>query len=235
MVKIIHIVYEWSLFVAIVQCSPVKDVPNTDIKYCGKPDEPAIATTGDKEEGPGFWITNHDDSPEVKYFLYENSRDDHPWKYLSIAAGATAFVSVCDTWQGRVVRGVPKVNLDGRVHNLGTWFQSSVAAGGWMWGDVSFLEGCDGGGSVAAADGSNATRACLEDLLAGAPPSAFATKQTGAKALGKLVGDAPNQAARDWELSRCSAGDVWIDVGNNNPIIKSTDGRLKFVFYKGTA
>ncbi|KAI0870565.1 hypothetical protein GGS24DRAFT_492907 [Hypoxylon argillaceum] len=207
-----------------------------DIQYCGGLDDPAIATTGDDEGGPGFWITNHDDSPEVKYFLYENSRDEHPWKYLSLPIGSTAFVSVCPTWQGRVVRGIPEINLDGKVHNLGTWFKSSIAPNGWIWGDISFLEGCDGGGSVAATDDSYVIRKCYTDLLTGAPPSALTTKQTGTKALAKLVGDSPNQAAKDWELSKCSAGEVWIDGSSTSgPVIMSTNGRLEFVFYKGRA
>ncbi|KAJ8123473.1 hypothetical protein ONZ43_g589 [Nemania bipapillata] len=191
---------------------------------------------GDEEGGPGFWITNHDDSPEIKYFLYENSRDEHPWKYLSLPIGSTAFVSVCPTWQGRVVRGIPEINLDGKVHNLGTWFKSSIAPNGWMWGDISFLEGCDGGGSVAATDDSHVIRKCYEDLLTGAPSAALAIKQTGTKVLGKLVGDSPNQAAKDWELSKCSADEVWIDGSSSSgPVIESTNGRLDFVFYKGRA
>lgn len=154
-----------------------------------------------------------------------------------LSPGATAFVSVCGTWQGRVVRGTPASNLDGGAHNLGTWFQSNLAPNGWMWGDISFLEGCDGGGTVAATDGSaDGTRGCREDLLTGAPASAFVLQRGDAniKVLGKLVGDAPNGAARDWELSKCSADQVWIDKDNSGPVIKSTDGRLNFTFYKGT-
>ncbi|KAI0508309.1 hypothetical protein F5B22DRAFT_621577 [Xylaria bambusicola] len=152
-----------------------------------------------------------------------------------IAPGATAFVSVCSTWQGRIVRGIPEVNLDGEVHNLGTWFKSSVAPNGWMWGDISFLEGCDGGGSVASTDGSDVVRECYEDLLAGAPSSALVMKETGTKVLAKLVGDAPNQAAKDWEASKCSSAEVWINSSNDGPVIKSTNGRLAFTFFKGMA
>ncbi|KAI1820641.1 hypothetical protein F4861DRAFT_50311 [Xylaria intraflava] len=210
-------------------------IADPGIAYCGGINDTTIVTTGDAENGPGFWITNHDEGPETKYFLYENSRDEHPWKYLWLSTGATAFVSVCETWQGRVVRGLPEVNLDGRVHNLGTWFASSVSPNGWMWGDISFLEGCDGGGSVAATDGSDSIRECYEDLLTDVPPSALATKETGTKVLAKLVGDKPNGAARNWELSKCSADKIWIDHDNSEPVITSTNGRLAFVFYKGKA
>ncbi|KAI2620827.1 hypothetical protein GGS21DRAFT_536446 [Xylaria nigripes] len=239
--------------VQLVVCTPEAFIPNLmdldtqaaagkqvgadpGIEYCGGLNDPIIVTTGDDENGPGFWVTNHDDeNTEAQYFLYENSRDEHPWKYLSLPIGATAFVSVCKTWQGRVVRGVPEVNLDGNVHNLGTWFKSSIAPNSWMWGDISFLEGCDGGGSVAATDGTNSSRECYEDLLTDAPSAALASKDTGTKVLDKLVGDKPNGAAKDWELSKCSADVVWIDDGNSGPVIKSTDGRLAFVFYKGRA
>ncbi|KAI1125713.1 hypothetical protein F5Y10DRAFT_246416 [Nemania abortiva] len=251
MFKTIPALVGWSLL-HLAQCVPAGNAPNTagldsratghesteidsDIQYCGGLDDPAIATTGDEEAGSGFWITNHDDSAEVKYFLYENSRDQHPWKYLSLPVGATAFVSVCNSWQGRVVRGIPEVNLDGEVHNLGTWFKSSIGPNGTIWGDISFLEGCDGGGSVAATDGSDVIRECYAELLTGAPSSALATKETGTKVLAKLVGDTPDQAARDWELSHCSADEVWINNSTNGPAIKSTNGRLKFVFYKGKA
>ncbi|KAI1188488.1 hypothetical protein F5B17DRAFT_439593 [Nemania serpens] len=243
----------WSLL-RFAQCLPAGDTPNTiapngrvtnhevtttnaDIQYCGALNDSTIMTTGDDEDedGPGFWITNRDNSSDVKYFLYENSRDEHPWKYLSIPIGTTAFVSVCKTWQGRVVRGTPEVNLDGQVHNLGTWFASSIGPNGWMWGDISFQEGCDGGGSVAATDWSYGIRLCYEDLLTGAPPAALATKQTGTKVLAKTVGDKPNQAARDWELSKCSPSQMWINGNIDGPVIKSTNGRLEFLFHGGLA
>ncbi|KAI0415157.1 hypothetical protein F5X98DRAFT_389311 [Xylaria grammica] len=241
----------WSfLFEKTTQGGLVRDAPDTvslanravvhegaaaDIGYCGSLDEPTIVTTGDNVDGPGFFIANYDDSPEATYFLYENSRDEHPWKYISLRKGTVAFVSVCETWQGRVVRGTPEINLDGKVHNLGTWFKSSIAPNGWMWGDISFLEGCDGGGGVASTDGSNVTRECNETLLAGAPSSALATKETGTQVLAKLVGNTPNQVAKEWELSKCSMDEVWIDGSNSAPVIKSTNGRLRFIFYQGKA
>ncbi|KAI1312712.1 hypothetical protein F5Y03DRAFT_196417 [Xylaria venustula] len=104
-----------------------------------------------------------------------------------------------------------------------------------MWGDISLLEGCDGAGSVASTDGSNVVRKCYEDLLTGAPSSALTGKETGTMVLAKLVGDSPNEVARDWELSKCSSGEVWINGTESGPVIKSTNGRLKFDFYKGKA
>jgi hypothetical protein len=38
---------------------------------------------GDPEVGPGFWITNND-GVKGDYFVYENSRDERPWKYITV-------------------------------------------------------------------------------------------------------------------------------------------------------
>ncbi|CAJ2511185.1 Uu.00g068100.m01.CDS01 [Anthostomella pinea] len=206
-----------------------------NITYCGDAGAATILTGGDPEEGPGFWITNNDDDPKVRYFLYENSRDDHAWKYLMIPQGGRAFVKVCDTWQGHVVRGTEAVNFKREVHNLGTWFVSNVDENGIMWGDVSFLQGCDGGGSVKATDGSGVSRVCLQDMLAGAPAEALATKATGTQALARIVGDGANQAARAWGMSKCSPNEVWLDNLNSNSVISSANGRLEWVAYKGRA
>lgn len=42
-----------------------------------------METAGDPEVGPGFWITNND-GVKGDYFIYENSRDNHPWKYITV-------------------------------------------------------------------------------------------------------------------------------------------------------
>ncbi|KAI1341887.1 hypothetical protein F5Y15DRAFT_350716 [Xylariaceae sp. FL0016] len=206
------------------------------VTYCGSLDETAkeIASS-EPESGPGFWITNQDSDANVRYFLYENGRDDHPWKYANVPQGQRFFIQVCSTWQGRIVRGTAKVNLDGQTHLLGSWFENNVDQDGAMWGDISFLEGCDGGGSITATDGSNVTRSCMQDMLAGAPSDALAQKQTGTNVIDKIVGDAANSAAKDWDLKKCSADAVWIDNANSKPAIKSTNGRFDYVFYKGKA
>jgi hypothetical protein len=155
---------------------------------------------------------------------------------VKVPKGGRAFVSVCPTWQGRIVRGIPSLNTDGKAHGLGTWFESAVSIGdGWMWAGISFIEGCDGGGSVSATDGTNVTHGCVEDLLTGAPSSALVIKDTGTKALGSLVGPAPNGPARNWELSKCSPDSVWIDSSNSHPIVVSKNGKMELVFHKGKA
>jgi len=143
---------------------------------------------------------------------------------------------VCPTWQGRVVRGTPEVNFDGNPHTFGTFFESAMASDGGIYGDMSFLRGCDGGGKITATDGSDMTRGCVADLLNGAPESAQATKDTGSRILDQVIGDKSNEAAKDWELSKCDPNMVWIDPNNNGgPVMASQNGRLEFVFYKGRA
>ncbi|KAI1813803.1 hypothetical protein GGS20DRAFT_586124 [Poronia punctata] len=202
---------------------------------CGQDIDYTIYTTGDAEYGPGVYITNLDQGTEGHYFLYENLKDNKPWKHVEVPVGQRVFVAVCPSWQGRVVRGLPAVNLDGKPHVQGTLFESALAEDGSIFGDISFLRGCDGGGSVNATDGSNLHRECFSDLLSGPPEWALSTKDTGTKYLGQIIGDKSNGAAKDWMLSKCSADHVWINPANYNPIVKSQNGRLDFVFYKGKA
>ncbi|ORY64187.1 uncharacterized protein BCR38DRAFT_485322 [Pseudomassariella vexata] len=113
-------------------------MPNTSLKTTFKTEQ----GTGDKEEGLSLWVTNEDADPSVQYVIYENSCDGHPWKYAS--ASSRRFVQVCDT---------ASANNEDKVHNLGTWFEVDYDAKiGHMWGNISFLEGCDDGGNMATTD-----------------------------------------------------------------------------------
>ncbi|KAI1851734.1 hypothetical protein JX265_010968 [Neoarthrinium moseri] len=214
-------------------------VQERQIVYCGDGNTPAFATTGDAEGGPGFYITNNDVDANVKYFIIENSRDTHPWKYLDIPIGTRAFVSVCSTFQGRIQRGNPSVQLDGNAHTLGTWVEASVDSTGAMYGDISFLEGCDGGAALGTTDGTNLVRGCTAaNLLTGAPAAALITNDYGNAILDVTI-DKPNRAynaaARAWELSVCDAAQVWIDDPNYNAgaIIRSGTGTFEVVFTNG--
>ncbi|KAK9770381.1 hypothetical protein SCAR479_12950 [Seiridium cardinale] len=202
------------------------------VQYCGELEDAPIHTTGDPEVGPGFWITNND-GVEGDYFVYENSRDEHPWKYITIDNGTRSFVQVCPSWQGHIARGTPIVNLDGKMHNLGTWAAASLDNNGAMWGALSFLQGSDGGGSIKTTDGSGRQHECTVDLLDGAPDSALATKGSGAMVLNKVVGEGASEAAMSWMLSKCSVDDVYVQEKGPNPVIKSENGRLEWVFTKG--
>ncbi|KAF3017816.1 hypothetical protein E8E14_010575 [Neopestalotiopsis sp. 37M] len=187
---------------------------------------------GDPEVGPGFWITNND-SATGDYFIYENSHDQLPWKYITIENGTRGFVQVCSTFQGHVARGTTSINLDNTVHNLGTWAVANIDATGAAWGAISFLQGSDGGAGVATTDGSNERRECVVDLLNGAPDAALTAKGSGVKVLNKVVGDGASVDAMNWLLAKCRADQVYIEDPGPNPVIKSVNGRLDFVFSQG--
>ncbi|KAK6200771.1 hypothetical protein LQW54_009575 [Pestalotiopsis sp. IQ-011] len=205
---------------------------DTEIQYCGKDQKAPIYTTGDPEVGPGFWITNND-GVKGDYFIYENSRDNHPWKYITIDNGARSFIQICSTFQGHVVRGTTATNLDNKVHNLSTWAVANVDAAGAVWGAISFLEGSDGGGSVRATDGTQQRRECVADVLDGAPAAALAPKGSGAMVLNKVVGEGASVDAMHWMLAKCSADQVYMEEPGPNPVIKSDNGRLEFIFSQG--
>ncbi|ETS73203.1 hypothetical protein PFICI_15148 [Pestalotiopsis fici W106-1] len=205
---------------------------NLGISYCAKPEEAPIHTTGDPEVGPGFWITNND-GIKGDYFIYENSRDEHPWKYITIDAGVRSFVQVCSTFQGHIVRGAASINLDNSAHNLGTWAVANIDTTGAAWGAISFLQGSDGGGSVASTDGTRQTRECTVDVLDGAPDAALVAKGSGVKVLNKVVGDGASVEAMHWMLAKCRVDQIYIEEPGPNPVIKSGNGRLEFVFFKG--
>ncbi|KAK8064547.1 hypothetical protein PG994_007185 [Apiospora phragmitis] len=214
-----------------VSPSPLGGTDNkTDIVYCGKMEDATFLTEGDPETGPGFYVTNQDTSGE-NYFLYENSRDTHSWKYLHVPSGARRFVQVCDAWQGRIVRGTPNSNTDGNVLSLATWVESSVL-NGVMSGDISFLQGCGGGAKITSNDGRGVIRGCMVDMLSGAP---LENKGTGTPALKRITGDGFSQAAKDWDLSKCDASQVFLLETNLHPIMDSTNSRFEVTFYKGKA
>ncbi|KAI0597656.1 hypothetical protein F4775DRAFT_602078 [Biscogniauxia sp. FL1348] len=222
-----------------IACSSALPVQGREIIYCGGENDPTIATSGDPEEGPGIWVTNNDDDPNVQYFLYENSRDQHPWKYLTIPQGTRAFIQVCPTFQGRVVRGTAALaqrSGEGAARAPRTWVEFSLSGGGAVaWGDISFLEGCDGGARLAATDGSGVGRACAAPgLLSGAPAEALAPSAAGHLVLAPLVGPPANRAARAWLNAQCDPDQVYIQDGNR-AVISSADGRLDVVFTYGVA
>ncbi|KAI1335161.1 hypothetical protein F5Y15DRAFT_428462 [Xylariaceae sp. FL0016] len=223
--------------IGLVRCRSIQ-VTERKLQYCGSADQPTIETFGDPEVGPGIWVTNNDRNSNAQYFLYENSRDQKPWKFLSIPQGTCAFVQVCDTFQGRIVRGNVAVNLDGQSHTLGTWVEFSVTDG-TVWGDISFLEGSDGGAIIVATDGSGVSRGCEADLLTGAPADALRINN-GGNAVVDTVVDKPwragNAAAKQWLLQQCgSTSDQVYLAEPNHSIISSANARFEVVFVDGVA
>ncbi|KAK4175777.1 hypothetical protein QBC36DRAFT_240320 [Triangularia setosa] len=174
------------------------------------------------------------------YFFYENARDEAPWKYTLLHPGKTIFISVCPTFSGRIVRGSPHDNLDGTAkHNLGTWIevaweaQGNATASNSTAGDVSLLEGCDGGVVMLATDGSGVVTGFSRNILKEAPEAALARKTGGSLVLDKTVGPEANQEAMKWELKMLDPLREAFIVQDIKPVIVTENGRWDLTFYAG--
>ncbi|KAK3346127.1 hypothetical protein B0T25DRAFT_612380 [Lasiosphaeria hispida] len=150
------------------------------------------------------------------YFFYENTRDDHPWKYTLLQPGAQVFISVCPTFAGRIVRGNPAYNLNSSTqHNLGTW-------------------GCDGAALLASTDGSGVITGFSTNILTGAPYAALASKSDGSVVLAKTVGDEANFQTMQYELGLLDPTTQAFIVQSYKPVIVTTNGRWDLTVYLGT-
>ncbi|KAI1502520.1 hypothetical protein F5X99DRAFT_427158 [Biscogniauxia marginata] len=194
---------------------------------------------GDDDDGKryGLRIANRGDA-EATYFIYQNSCDCVPLKYVAVAAGGTRFVALAAGFQGRVVRGTAAMNLDGRPHRLGTWVEVNVGADdGVGWGNVSLIKGCDGAAEVEALDGTGARTGFDDWLLDGAPPGAYKAKDNGVRVIGETEAlDNPLDilfVPRDYLAGILGYAKAYIDDHHGNPVIRSGSGRLAVTFYKG--
>jgi hypothetical protein len=177
--------------------------------------------------GKGITITNAD-SDWRGFYIYHNSCDDVPWKYIWIAAGQTQFVSVPDLFEGRIVRGVDSSMLSGRAQPLASWYEISWDKYGVGWADVSLIRGCDGGVLTWSLDNSGAWKGFTQWILDGAPSGAYDMKTDGQWVLKYTEnGDGSiNTIPRDWELQKVGAEYVYVDDYHGNPVIASNNGRF---------
>ncbi|KAI0385663.1 hypothetical protein F5Y04DRAFT_276186 [Hypomontagnella monticulosa] len=199
----------------------------------------SLGISGDKDlGGPGVMIRNFDPDSHgnvngTMYFLYESAHDFVPYKYLTIAPWSNAFVAVCATFRGRIVRGDP-TNLDGQKHVLGTWAEINWHANGsgCAWGDISLLQGNDGAATIQSLDGLSRMRGFTLDLLSDAPDGAWARKATGSWCLDKITGADANNVTREWESRFLDPWNVYLE-DDKDPVINSVNGRFQVTFYKG--
>lgn len=135
-----------------------------------------------------------------------------------------------------MVRGNPAYNLDGGVHNLGTWVELSLEGppSAAAWGDISLLQGCDGAATVAAMDGSGISTGFTQDMITGAPAVVLMTKADGSVAIAKTVGEGANEAAREYELSLLDPMKNASIIAQYTPVIESRNGRFLVTMYYGT-
>ena len=188
----------------------------------------ATSTQGDDPTSTGsggIFIANADVEPRG-FYIYHHV----PYKYIWVGGGGeTRFVALPPLFQGRVTRGLDAWNLQGNPQLLATWFEFSLDDAGWIWGDVSLIRGCDGGALFWATDGSGAWKGFDQpSLLVGAPPAAYARKDSGVLVLDESTNwdGTINAVVRDWEYGILGPDDVYVDDLHGNPVITSTNGRF---------
>ncbi|KAH8908293.1 hypothetical protein BR93DRAFT_950223 [Coniochaeta sp. PMI_546] len=177
--------------------------------------------------GKGVTITNAD-SDWRGFYIYHNSCDYVPYKYVWINKGETQFVSLPDGFEGRIVRGVDSSMLNGQPQLLASWFEISYDGAGVGWADVSLIRGCDGGVLTWSLDNSGAWKGFTQWILDGAPTGAYDMKNDGQWVLKYTEnGDGSiNTIPRDWEIQKVGVNYVYVDDSHGSPVIASANGRF---------
>ncbi|KAM3429502.1 hypothetical protein MY4824_008234 [Beauveria thailandica] len=85
-----------------------------------------VLTSGDNDDGGrGMTITNAGNDWRG-FYIYHNSCDRVPWKYIWIEAGKTQFVSFLERFEGRIQRGVDQYMIYGQeAQSLDSWLEIS--------------------------------------------------------------------------------------------------------------
>ncbi|KAI2604397.1 uncharacterized protein GGS25DRAFT_534816 [Hypoxylon fragiforme] len=196
----------------------------------------AQKTPGDADSGRGVQIKNADTAART-FWLYHNSCDAVPARYVTIPAGQTRFLSLPARFEGRIVRGVEGVMLDGKSHTLNTWLELTYDERGVGWGDVSLIRGCDGAVSLKALDAAGATTGFADSnlVLNGAPAGAYDTKPSGSRVIRATEGvDAKiNTVPRDWLASKIGFKKAYLDDDHGSPVIAAQNGRFLATFHVG--
>lgn len=205
-----------------------QDVPWTCRKKAHK-------TNGDKVKGRGLKITNGD-SVKRGFYIYQNSCDAVPYKYIWIPAGKTRFVQLPKMFEGRIVRGSNKWNLHGTPRLLGSWLEFSFDEHNVIWGDVSLIRGTDGAIAVWSTDAQKRRHKGFRNwILDGAPKKAYTKKPSGAKVIRPTEGKNAviNKVARDYIMRKVGAKKVYVDDSHAKPVINSQNGRFGVWFGRG--
>lgn len=186
-----------------------------------------IFTWGDDDNTIGIRITNGDAGGWRGFYIYHNSCDSSPYKYIWIEAGQTRFVSLPRLFEGRIGRGEDYL-LNGQPQRLATWFEFAFDDNNWVWGDVSLIRGTDGAVLMWSEDGSGAWKGWDWWVLDGAPGDAYAQKPNGQWVLKWTVNNdkSINVGVRDYLMWNVGADRVYVDDDHGNPVIASTNGRF---------
>ncbi|KAI8961906.1 heterokaryon incompatibility protein-domain-containing protein [Daldinia sp. FL1419] len=194
--------------------------------------EATDATNDGDNDGPGIKLSNSGGGTR-SFFVYENSCDSIPLKYVTVDAGDTKFVALPDLFQGRIVRG-SQANLDGKPHLLGTWLEIGLDGTGKGYGDISLIRGCDGAVTLAVEDGSGASTGFDDQsILADAPDDVFQTEDDGSKVI-EATEDSVSSVITpvvDYLASKLGYDKAYIDDYHGNPVICSSNQRFSATFY----
>ncbi|KAK3181590.1 hypothetical protein K4F52_007145 [Lecanicillium sp. MT-2017a] len=218
---------------AVKHKGQVKALADTDWRCSTQP----ILTWGDNDDGGrGITITNAGDDWRG-FYIYHNSCDSVPWKYIWIEAGKTQFVSFPERFEGRIQRGVDQYMLDGQPQPLGSWFEISWDKDNIGWGDVSLIRGCDGGILTWSLDGIDKWKGFTQWILDGAPYGAYDMKNDGQWVIKATEGENAviNTIPRDWDLEKVGAEYVYVDDSHGSPVISSNNGRFGTYWPEGRA
>ncbi|KAI1799610.1 hypothetical protein F4811DRAFT_565412 [Daldinia bambusicola] len=214
-------------------------VPSDPQIFCHNESQSPIYTVADEDlGGPGVLLwnydpTNHGATNGTMFIFYESNHDFVPYKYITIPPWSSAFVAVCPTFRGRIVRG-DMTNFDGQKHLLGTWVEINWHANGSRnaWGDISLLQGNDGAAMIQSLDGLARERGFTMDLLSNAPANVMAQKASGSWCLDKIIGPGANNATKEWEKQFLDPWNVYLEDGID-PVINSENGRFQVIFFEG--
>lgn len=195
------------------------------------------SSSGDSDDGGKGVTIKNADSEKRGYYVYHNSCDSIPYKYVWIDAGESAFISIPDNFQGRITRGTDEYSLDVSSSNqwVGTWFEIGLDSTGTGWADVSLIRGCDGGITIESLDGTGASTGFSQWILDGAPSGAYSTKQDGEIVLSasENLDSSINTVVRDWFISEVGATNAYVDDYHGDPVIQSSNGRFATTWEAG--
>lgn len=196
-----------------------------------------ILTWGDHDDGGrGITITNAGDDWRG-FYIYHNSCDQMPWKYIWIEKGATQFVSFPERFEGRIMRGVDATMLNGQAQPLGSWFEISWDKYNVGWADVSLIRGCDGAVLTWSLDGVDKWKGFTQWILDGAPYGAYDQKNDGQWVIKATEGENAviNTIPRDWDMEKVGADKVYVDDDHCGPVISSNNARFGTYWPEGRA
>ncbi|KAF5020064.1 hypothetical protein F66182_7906 [Fusarium sp. NRRL 66182] len=228
-------------------------------RFCGVPDKGDYTLIqdpfyGDKDAGqPGITLKTAYGEDHLRWFMiYQNGIDFKPYRAMKVAystlamsftlliiffeipSNTTVFIDLttsCPTFAGRLVRGAD-INLDGRVHNLGTWAEVNWESYPLTYGGVSVIEGNDGPVVFQSEDPNIPVMGFDDDIILAAPNECKTIKDSGGVALKPTDKDGYDRATREFTKRTLDNQKVSVDK-NHTATVMSHNGRFKVTFFYG--